>query len=97
MSQDQLNEAMENLGMSPVTKVAMPLEVEVARIKEGLRRLEEPLSEEGIRRGNYTALKLLRIARQVMEFLEANLEEAQKSEGSPPGSPSCAHDESARG
>jgi hypothetical protein len=98
MSQDQENEAMESSGMSPVTKVAMPLEVELARIKEGLWRLYDPLLKKGVLEGNYTPYRLLRILEQVMGFLESSLEEDQaRSEGSPRGSPSSARDESGKG
>lgn len=97
MSQDELNEVMESLGMSPVTKVAMPLEVEVERIKEGIWRLYDPLMKKGVLEGNYTPWRLLRILEQTVGFLESSLEEAQKSEGLVHGSPSCSQDASEKG
>lgn len=97
MSQEELNEAMESLGMSPVMKVAMPLEVELARIREGIYRLEDPLLRKGVLEGNYTPWRLLRILEQTLGFLESSLEETQKSEGSPVGSQSCSSDEKGKG
>src|SRR6267143_469567 len=98
MSLGEESGATENSPMSPVTKVAIPLEVELARVKEGLYRLYDPLLKKGVLEGNYTPWRFLLLAEQALVFLETSLEEDQlRSAGLPVGSPSSSGDESGKG